>query len=231
MIPTWSTMTSPILQRLEGALVVSCQAPDESPLRDTDVITRMAQAALLGGAAGIRANGVRDVAAIRATTAAPIIGLEKVPGPDRPVITPSYDAVSALVDAGADIVAIEATATTREVYPALIRRAASLGVLVMADAACADDARRAWELGATFVGTTLSGYTDDSPHQDEPDVEFVATLAGEGIRTVAEGRYSTLEQLGQAFDAGAFAVVVGSAITDPLATTRRMAAFVSRTTR
>ena len=73
------------------------------------------------------------------------------------------------------------------------------------------------------MATTLSGYTgDDTPAG--PDLALVAELAqGVDVPVLAEGRYSTQEEVWAALGAGAFAVVVGTAITDPEALTRRLA--------
>ena len=68
------------LDRLRGQLVVSCQAREENPLHGPIFMAAMAKAAVLGGAAGIRADGVTDVSAIRASIGPdhPIIGIAKV---------------------------------------------------------------------------------------------------------------------------------------------------------
>jgi N-acylglucosamine-6-phosphate 2-epimerase len=101
----------------------------------------------------------------------------------------------------------------------------AIGVPVMADVSTLDEGLRAAEGGATFVGTTLSGYTPYTQRLDQgPDVELVGALAASGIRVVAEGRYASPADVRRAFDAGAFAVVVGGAITDPVAITRRFVA-------
>lgn len=207
--------------RLAGGLIVSCQAPPESPLRDPEMTARIALAAVLGGAVGLRINGPDDVAAVRAVTTVPIIALHKVPGRRRNLITPSPALADSLVRAGADVVAVDATAE------AAAEGAEPLGAFIrpdrvtMADVSTLDEGLRAWDLGVGLVATTLSGYTPDSPAMDAPDLALVASLARHGVRAVAEGRFRTPEQVIAAFDAGAHAVVVGGAITDPLSTTRR----------
>lgn len=207
--------------RLAGGLIVSCQAPPESPLRDPEMTARIALAAVLGGAVGLRINGPDDVAAVRAVTTVPIIALHKVPGRRRNLITPSPALADSLVRAGADVVAVDATAE------AAAEGAEPLGAFIrpdrvtMADVSTLDEGLRAWDLGVGLVATTLSGYTPDSPAIDAPDLALVASLARHGVRAVAEGRFRTPEQVIAAFDAGAHAVVVGGAITDPLSTTRR----------
>jgi N-acylglucosamine-6-phosphate 2-epimerase len=213
----------PLIDTLRGGLIVSCQAPAGSPLREPQYTAVMARAALLGGAVGLRINGAADVKAVRSITSAPIIGLHKVMR-HRNVITPTLELAQGLVAAGADIVAVDATA---EVFGAdldgfalIVRR---LGSPVMADVSTRDEGLRAAELGAAIIGTTLSGYTYDSPAADEPDLDLVASLAGEDLTVIAEGRYRSPQAVKRAFEAGATAVVVGGAITDPLGTTRRFA--------
>jgi N-acylglucosamine-6-phosphate 2-epimerase len=212
------------VDRLVGGLVVSCQAPPGHPLRVASVIARLAECAVAGGAVGVRVNSPEDVRAVRAAVPAlPIIGLHKVAAADRDVITPRFRLAVDLVEAGADIVAFEAT-DRAELPPAgMIERIhAELGVPVMADVATVEAGLRAFEAGAELVGSTLSGYTPDSPPQDEPDFDLVAALAAAGVRTVAEGRLSTAEHVRTAFAAGAYSVVIGTAITDPIAITRRL---------
>ena len=216
------------VDRLRGGLVVSCQVPPGHPLRSPAVIARLAECAVAGGAVGVRVHSAEDIRAVRvAVPNLPIIGLHKVPAADRDIITPRFELAEELVGAGADIVAFEATDRAELPAGVMIERIhAELGVPVMADVATFDAGVRAFESGAALVGSTLSGYTPDSPVQDEPDFALVASLAAAGVRTVAEGRLSTAEHVQTAFTAGAYAVVIGTAITDPIAITRR---FVSAT--
>ena len=213
---------------LRGGLVVSCQAPAGSPLRDTAIIAAVARAVVLGGAVALRVDGPADVAAVRAVTDVPVVGLHKVAGGPRPVITPTPLLARGLVEAGADVVAAEATVETHgpriDGFGAVVR---SIDVPVMADVSTLEEGLRAAELGATYVGTTLSGYTPGTRRAgdgDGPDLELVAALAAEGLTVVAEGRIRSPEQVAAAFDAGAAVVVVGGAITDPLLTARRFVA-------
>jgi len=218
------------LPRLRGALIVSCQALPDEPLFSADIMARMAVAARQGGAAGIRANTPVDVAAIRAAVGdLPIIGLWKVvvPGFEDVYITPRFKEVQAVAEAGADIIAVDAT---RRPHPEgsaadLIRAAKSAtGRLVMADISTVEEAIAAAEAGADIVSTTLSGYTSYSPQREEPDLDLVRDLASRlKIPVIAEGRIVTPDQARAALDAGAFAVVVGGAITRPQQITVRFA--------
>jgi N-acylglucosamine-6-phosphate 2-epimerase len=217
-------MTNAPLDLLVGRLVASVQASAGSPVRDTAVIAALAESALIGGASGLRLNGPDDIRRVRALTTAPIIGLHKVHDGTRNVITPEVSLALGLADAGADIIAVDATAEVLGDDFGLLRRIAeATGRPVMADVSTFEEGVRAWEAGAAVVGTTLSGYTPHSADRPGPgpDIRLVEELAAAGIPTVAEGRYQTPTQVRAAFDAGASTVVVGGAITDPIAITRR----------
>lgn len=222
-------VVSTILESLAGGLIVSCQAPAGSPMRHTPTIVRFAESALAGGAVGLRINGVDDIAAVRPLASVPIIGLDKLQGARRSVITPTDDQVVALAAAGADVVAVDATREVAgDVAARVVRACAASAAPVMADVSTLDEGLAAWDSGATLVGTTLSGYTPDSPPQHQPDFDLVSRLTDRGVRVIAEGRLQSPEDVGRAFDAGAFAVVVGGAITDPVAITRRFGAATPR---
>jgi N-acylglucosamine-6-phosphate 2-epimerase len=199
---------------LAARLVVSCQPVDGGPLDDDGVVVRMAQAAVAGGAAGLRIEGAARLARVRAAVPVPLIGIVKRDLPDSPVrITPWLDDVRALVAAGADVVAVDATARPRPASVAALREAiAAQGAWPMADASGDADALAAWGLGFPIVGTTLSGYTSGAV-PEAPDLALVARLAAAGCRVMAEGRYDTPALAAQALAAGAWAVTVGSALT------------------
>lgn len=222
------------LAALAGGLVVSVQADDGTPVRNVDVIAALAESALMGGAHGLRLNGPDDVRRLRPVTDLPIIGLHKVHNGIRNVITPEIDLAVGLSEAGADIIAVDATVEQLGTRFGLLREIAdATGRPVMADVSTLEEGVLAWENGASVVGTTLSGYTPESRRaarartSDEPDLQLVAELVAAGIPTMAEGRYRTPAQVAAAFDAGALAVVVGGAITDPIAITRRFVDLTS----
>jgi len=213
----------------KGALVVSCQARADNPLHGPDFMAAMARAAEQGGAAAIRANGAADIAAIRRVTALPLIGLVKRWHDGESVyITPDHEAAREAVEAGADIVALDATDRPRAGPPsgeliAFVRDV--LGRAVLADIATEAEAVAAAEAGADYVATTLSGYTDNSPTGPDPDIDLVRRLSQRlTVPVVAEGRLRTPGHVGAAFAAGAHAVVVGTAITNPREITRGFAA-------
>ncbi len=209
-----------------GTLVVSCQARADNPLHGPQIMAAMARAAQQGGAGGIRANGGADIAAIRRATTLPILGLVKRYefGPAM-AITPDRAAVEEAALAGAHIIALGAAAGPRPAAPLdeLIALAKNTyGKQVMADIATVDEGLAAADHGADYLATTLSGYTTGKPPPDEPDLALVSTLvAMTELPIVAEGRYSTPKTVAEAFDRGAYAVVVGTAITNPAAITRR----------
>jgi N-acylglucosamine-6-phosphate 2-epimerase len=211
-----------------GGLIVSVQAPEGSPLRVPAVMAAIAQAAERGGARGLRANGADDIEAIRAVTRLPIIGLNKREVEGSPVyITPAAEDVRMVVAAGADLVAVDATERERPVPLAdLIAAAGSVPVVADVDTVEAGAAARA--AGASFVASTLAGYTD-ALSTDGPDVQLVRELVRVlDCPVIAEGRYASPEAVRAAFAAGARAVVVGTAITNPVELTKRFAAAVER---
>ncbi|MCW3060027.1 MAG: nanE [Capsulimonas sp.] len=218
--------------RLRGGLIVSCQALPGEALFGGEIMAKLAVAAERGGAVGIRANSPVDIAAIRAVTTLPIIGLYKVDVADYDVyITPTLRDAQAVADAGADMIALDATdrphpeGTTAE-FIAAVR--AATGLPVLADISTFDEGVAAQAAGAEFVSTTMSGYTPYSPQLEGPDLELVTRLASAlDVPLFAEGRIHTPEQARAALDAGAFAVIVGGAITRPQQITERFARAVA----
>jgi N-acylglucosamine-6-phosphate 2-epimerase len=213
-----------VIDALRGGLVVSVQAPEGSPLREPSHMAAIAQAAEAGGAVGIRANGAADVAAIFRSVRVPVIGLNKRVVEGSPVyITPAPDDVQLVVAAGAEIVAVDATQRERPFTVAeLVAAARAVPVLADVDDLAAGVAAR--EAGAAAVATTLAGYTD-ALSTEGPDVQLVRELVRVlDCPVIAEGRYASPDAVRAAFVAGAHAVVVGTAITNPIELTRRFAA-------
>lgn len=216
-----------ILKQLRRGLIVSCQAKADSPLRNSMMMAAMAQAAEQSGAVGIRANGPADIAAIRAVVKIPIIGIYKQELPGTEVyITPTLESAREVIAAGADLVALDATARPRPgglTAAELIRRCRTeLGVPVMADISTVAEGITAAEAGADLVATTLVGYTPYSRHLAPPNFELIRDLVA-AITTpvVVEGHIATPAEARQALELGAYAVVVGAAITQPDWITRR----------
>jgi N-acylglucosamine-6-phosphate 2-epimerase len=202
----------------QGSLIVSCQADPGSPFNDPLFIRTFAKAAKFGGASALRLQGVENIIAVRAEQDVPIIGLIKR---QREAfgdiyITPETLDVTEVINAGADIVAFDATLRKRPTpVSELIEAIHAQGKLAMADISTAVEAVTALEAGADYVGTTLSGYTAYSPKLEGPDLELISDLAERGIKVIAEGRIRTPAEAQEALNRGAYAVVVGSAITSP----------------
>ena len=200
--------------RMQGRLVVSCQPVDHGPLDDHDTVIRLAQAAVVGGAGAVRIEGADRVALVSQQISVPIIGIIKRELPDSPVrITPFLEDVAALIQAGADIVAVDATARIRPASVAdLLAAIHQGGAYSMADCSCYEDALAAHALGFDIIGTTMSGYTGGTV-PDEPDFALIRRLQAVVPRIMAEGRFNTPQQAQEAKHLGAWAVTVGTAIT------------------
>ncbi|MCF0091787.1 N-acetylmannosamine-6-phosphate 2-epimerase [Micromonospora sp. MH99] len=208
-----------LIEGLRHRLVVSCQAYPGEPMRTPDTMRRVALAAAQGGAAGIRAQGLADIAAIREAVDLPLIGLWK-DGNDDVFITPTLEHALSVARAGAHVVALDATARPRPDGRSLRETIAAVhqltGALVMADCSTLAEGIAAAAAGADLIGTTLAGYTAYTTKQPEPDLDLVARLAATvDVPVVAEGRIHTPAQATQALRAGAWSVVVGTAITHP----------------
>jgi len=208
-----------IIQALQGGLIVSCQAPAESPMHQPEVIAAMAEAAVNQGAIAIRLDTPAHVKAVRQKISLPIIGLWKRQIPGFEVyITPQFDHAAAIAQAGADIIAIDATARSRpnqETVATLIERIhTELGKLVMADVDTLAAAIAAADAGADLIGTTLYGYTAETQHLRPPGFDLLAELVKNlQVPIICEGGIASPQMAKHALDLGAYAVVVGTAIT------------------
>lgn len=218
------------IDQVRGRLIVSCQALASEPLHGSQIMARMAVAARQGGAVGIRANSPEDIRAIREAVNLPIIGLYK-DGDSGVYITPNLRHARAVAQAGADIIALDATQRPRPNGEQLSDIIAAIHVemdkLVLADVSTLEEGIAAVQMGADFVAPTLSGYTDYSPKLDGPNFDLIRELAQRvKVPVIAEGHIRTPEEARAALDAGAMAVVVGSAITRPQWITAQFAAVL-----
>lgn len=211
-----------ILQQIKRGLIVSCQALENEPLHSSFIMARMAVAAKEGGAVGIRANSLNDIREIKKNVDLPIIGIVKVRYPDSEIyITPTKKEVEGLISVGADIIAMDATnrprpegillenffAEIKKDYPAQ---------LFMADCSTVEEGLHADELGFDIIGTTLAGYTPYTSQTALPDFDMIEKLNEKTKKPViAEGGIWSTMDLQQVFQKGAFAAVIGSAITRP----------------
>lgn len=204
------------LDQLRRGLVVSCQPVTGGPMDRPEIVVAMAQAAVAGGAAGVRIEGVENLQLVRMAVAVPIIGLVKRDDPGTPVrITPRVDDALDLVRAGADAVAFDATDRPRaNPRGAILEAILSAGCLAMADCAELGDADWAAKEGAHILGTTLSGYTERTARKDDaPDYGLITALTSLDRFVMAEGRFNRPDLVARAFAAGANAVTVGTALT------------------
>ena len=211
-----------LLEKLKGGMIVSCQAEGDDPFNaNPDYMALFAKAAEMGGAIGIRTQGIEKLKAIKMATQLPVIGLLKSQFPDGTVcITGSFNEVEQLIASGSDIVAIDGTFRNREglTGPEFIRETKKrYGCLVLADIATYDEAKACEEAGADCISTTLNGYTPDTlQFLDGPNYDVLKDCVnGLSVPVFAEGRYNTPIEAGKAMEIGAFAVISGTAITRP----------------
>ncbi|AFZ14470.1 N-acetylmannosamine-6-phosphate 2-epimerase [Crinalium epipsammum PCC 9333] len=207
------------LTPLADNLIVSCQAPATSPLHDPTIIAAMAEASVLNGAVGVRIDTPSHVAAVRSKVNVPIIGLWKRSHSGYEVyITPQFEDAEAIANAGADIIAIDATFRARpqgETVENLIARIHNeLGKQVMADVDSIECAISAANAGADCVGTTLYGYTTQTEHLSPPGFDLLTQMVQQlNVPVICEGGIASPQMAKQALELGAYAVVVGTAIT------------------
>lgn len=217
-------MTEQKVESLKGKLIVSCQALPHEPLHSSFIMGRMALAAKEGGAFGIRANTKEDIMEIRHNADLPIIGIVKRDYADSKVyITPTMKEVDELIEAKAEIIALDATGRLRPGNVTLddfFRQAKEKypGQLWMADCSTVEEALYADELGFDFIGTTMVGYTEESEGDriEEDDFRILREIIAKAKhRVIAEGNINTPEKVKRVIELGAYSVVVGSAITRP----------------
>ncbi len=212
-------LSSP-LEQLHHNLVVSCQADQGMPLRHPDHLVALAKTVVLGGAAGLRVEGVEVIASVkRALPDVPLIGLIKDGPAGRVFITPTLDHVRQALDAGADIVAVDGTTRSRPDGRSL-RESVDLihhrGRLCLGDIADEGDAIYAVESGVDAIATTLYGYTEETISQDTPPYSLLTKLVGQlDWPIIAEGHIRSPEDLRRVIDTGIYCAIVGTAITRP----------------
>ena len=212
------------VENLKGKLIVSCQALPHEPLHSSFIMGRMALAAKEGGAKGIRANTKEDIKEIQSQVDLPIIGIVKRDYDDSKIyITPTMKEIDELMEVKPEIIAMDATISTRpgnktldkffhevkEKYP---------DQLFMADCSTIEEALHADELGFDFIGTTMVGYTKQSEGDkiEENDFEILREIVSKvNHKVIAEGNINTPEKARRVLELGAYSVVVGSIITRP----------------
>lgn len=209
-----------LIKKMHKGLIVSCQALDGNPLKHPFIMSSMALAAELGGAVAIRANGPEDISEIKKRVTIPVIGIYKTERSlETPYITPDFEHAEAIGRLGVEIIALDATDRPRKngvKAKELIKEIKDkLKVLVMADVSTFEEGVEAAKNGADLVATTLSGYTDYSPCTKHPDFELIRKLKQTiDVPVIAEGRFTSPEDIRKGFEMGAHSIVVGKAITN-----------------
>ncbi|AEH50424.1 N-acetylmannosamine-6-phosphate 2-epimerase [Pseudothermotoga thermarum] len=216
------------MRQIPRGIIISCQLEPGDPIEDVCFVVSMAKAAKYAGAVAIRTNEAKHVRAIKESLDIPVIGLVK----DRnykAFITPTFEHAKQVIEAGADLVAIDCTRNERPVELDKLFEQIRLefpNVGIVADIADELDAERVQSLKPDFIATTLCGYTSYTQGWRIPNLDLVKKLSKKlFIPIIAEGGYSTVEEVEKAFEYGAYAVVIGTAITRPWLTIQR---FVRR---
>lgn len=223
------------IKDLKRGLIVSCQAQKDEPLYGSQYMAKMALAAEIGGAIGVRVNTVPDIIEVKRTVNIPVIGIIKQNYPDyTPYITPTINEVRQVVETGAEIVAVDATKflkpgdKTTEQFIHDIK--SQFNILVMADISTVEEGVTAYKAGADLVASTLSGYTEHTrnPESNEqiefqnPDLKIIEKLVDKvDVPVIAEGRYWDSKNAIKALELGAHSVVIGAGITRPQIITKR----------
>lgn len=218
------------MESFKGQLVVSCQALEHEPLHSSFIMSRMAKAAEEGGAKGIRANSVADIAAIKKEVDLPVIGIIKrdYPGAEA-FITATMKEIDELMTVKPEIIAVDATSSSRPDGETLATFFATIKEKypeqkLMADCSTLEEMLYADELGFDYIGTTLVGYTKQSKGMKIEEEDFA--LFKEALKIIqhpiiAEGNIDTPEKVKRVLELGVYSVVVGSAITRPQLITKK----------
>lgn len=211
-----------LLESIKGGLIVSCQAQKGSPMYGTDIMVAFAAAAKQGGAVGIRATEPQNIRAIKQAVHLPIIGIYKQWHQGYEVyITPTFESAKAIIESGADIIALDGTKRPRPDHQDLQEIILNIhtkfpDVPVMADCDNLESGRYAENCGADIVSTTLSGYTENTKGADKINFQLIRDMHDTlNVPIIAEGHIVDIRDAVNAYKSGAFSIVIGSAITRP----------------
>ncbi|MFN4111542.1 MAG: N-acetylmannosamine-6-phosphate 2-epimerase [Ignavibacteria bacterium] len=216
-----------IFNEIKGGLIVSCQSEGEDPFNSPEGVTLFARAAEMGGAKGIRSEGIEKTKMIIENVNIPVIGIIKSQFEDGTVkITGTFKDFESLLRIGCQIIAVDGTFRKREgltgpEFINLLKK--SYETIICADISTYEEAIACAENGADFISTTLSGYTPETKflNTDKPDFILLQQLTKNlNVPIIAEGRYNQPDYAAQAIRMGAWCVVVGTAITRPRIITR-----------
>ena len=226
-----------IINKLQNKVIVSVQAQDNEPLNKPEHLLALSQSVINGGAGGLRLCGIENIKHIKKHTSHPIIGLTKLePTPinwlEKVYITATIKDIKELAKTQIDFIAIDGTIRPRADNSTLkdqIGLIKNEGKIVICDISNIEDGLNSAELGADILSTTLSGYTKETRYKinNGPDFDLLAELVNESdVPVILEGRIWDPLDVKKAFEIGAFAVVIGSAITRPHLITKRFVSAV-----
>ena len=225
------------VEKIRNKIIVSVQAQDNEPLNRPEHLLALSQSVIEGGAGGLRLCGIENIKYIKKKVSVPIIGLTKLePTPinwlEKVYISANMRDLKELIKTGIDLIAIDGTIRPREDNSTIkdqIDLIRSEGKVVVCDISTFEEGINASELGADLISTTLSGYTKETRQKmnSGPDFDLLSELMEESpIPIILEGRIWDPADVKKAFEIGAIAVVIGTAITRPHLITKRFVSAV-----